>query len=508
MDAVSELELAGRVVQLVREVAGPAGEAEVFVLHTAEALTRFANSTIHQNVADVTTQVRLRLHLDGRTATGSTTVISPDGLRGLVERTVGGARLLPPDAGWPGLAPPQPLTHAGGFDEAAAQADANGRAQRVRAFVDAAGGLETAGYCRTTYRAAAFANTAGQSVSGRTAEAAMDGVARDRGADGTARLASSRLADLDGAALGVRAAAKARAGADPVELPPGRYEVVLEPTAVADVLQNLASFGFNGKAYAERRSFAQVELAQFDPAVTIVDDPGAGLGLPFDAEGTPKRRLLLVDAGVTRSVCHDRRTAAEVGAESTGHAVAGSGVWGPLPANLGLAAAGNTDAGRAGNAGGDRAGNAGGRADDAGGRADDAGGDRAGDADGRAGDAGGDRDAGAGGPATDRATAALVAGMERGLLVTDFWYTRVLDPKSLVVTGLTRNGVWLVEQGEITAAVGNLRFTQSYPQALAPGGVRSVGSAVAVLPEKWGASWWTAPPLHLASWNFTGGASG
>jgi predicted Zn-dependent protease len=98
--------------------------------------------------------------------------------------------------------------------------------------------------------------------------------------------------------------------------------------------------------------------------------------------------------------------------------------------------------------------------------------------------------------------------MERGLLITDLWYTRVLDQKSLVVTGLTRNGVWLVEDGEVTAAVGNMRFTQSYPQALGVGMVLGVGDESALLPDRWSAARFAAPALHLASWNLTGNASG
>jgi len=458
----TELEVAGRVVELVRAAAGPGGQAEVLVDHTELALTRFANSYIHQNVAAVTTTVRLRLHLDGRTAAGFTTVTSADGLGGLVERTIAAARLCPPDPGWPGLAPPAASVHGGRWDAGAAQAGPEERAERVRAFVDAAGGLETSGFCRTQHRAAGFANSAGQAVAGRTSEAAMDAIARAAGADGLARFASVGLAGLDGAALGARAAAKARAGADRVELPPGRYEVVLEPSAVMDVLQNLAMYGFNGKAYAERTSFVQPGAEQFDAAVTLVDDatsPGSP-GLPFDAEGTPKRRLTLVAAGTTRAVAHDRRSAAEAGESSTGHATPDIGVWGPVARNLRLepAPAGTAAAGPAH-------------------------------------------------PAVDPAAAALVAGVDRGLLVTDLWYTRVLDPKSLVVTGLTRNGVWLVEDGVVTAPVRDLRFTQSYPQALGPGAVLGIGDAP-LLPDVWGTGWWTAPALRLAAWNFTGGASG
>jgi hypothetical protein len=148
-------------------------------------------------------------------------------------------RARPADPGWPGLPPLAPLAGEPGYDDQTADAGPGPRAERVRAFVDAAGGLETAGYCRTRAWTMGYANTAGQAVSMRTSEAAIDGIARHGGSDGLARATSVRLSDLDGARLGTRAAAKARAGADPVELPPGRYEVVLEPPAVADVLQHL-----------------------------------------------------------------------------------------------------------------------------------------------------------------------------------------------------------------------------------------------------------------------------
>ena len=112
------------------------------------------------------------------------------------------------------------------------------------------------------------------------------------------------------------------------------------------------------------------------------------------------------------------------------------------------------------------------------------------------------------GPAADSSVAALVAGVERGLLVTDNHYTRVLDPRTLVVTGLTRNGVWLIEHGEITPPVKNFRFTQSYPQALAPDAVLGVGTHAVGLPGAWSELGIHAPALRLASWNYTGGASG
>ncbi|MEH1012775.1 metallopeptidase TldD-related protein [Micromonospora sp. CPCC 206060] len=461
----TELDLAGQVVELVRRLAGPGTEAEVVAERGELALTRFANSAIHQNVSSVTTAVRLRLHREGRTAAGGSTVVTGDGLRALVERTIAASRLCPPDPAWPGLTAPTSIPDAADWDAATAHAGPDERAARVRAFVHAAGGLEAAGFCRTTHRVGAFANTAGQTATGRAAEAAMDGIARAGGVDGMARLAADRLADLDGATLGARAAAKARAGTDPVELPPAAYQVVLEPEAVADLLQNFSTWGFNGRSYIERRSFAALGAAQFDPKVTLVDDPLAGPEWPFDTEGTARRRLVLVDEGVTRAVTHDRRTASTAKAESTGHATGDSATSGPVPHHLCLLPAGPPDAAAVEPTPGPAA-------------------------------------------PTDPDTAALVAGMERGLLVTDLWYTRVLDPKSLVITGLTRNGVWLVEDGVVTRAVRDLRFTQSYPRALAPGAVLGTGRRAVRQPARWDTVRWSAPALHLAAWNFTGGASG
>jgi predicted Zn-dependent protease len=443
----------------------------------ALALTRFANSYIHQNVAEATTRVRLRLHVDGRTAAGTTTLTEPGALRDLVDRTVAAARLCPPDKGWPGLTAPVGALTAGTVDEAIVAATPADRAARVRAFVAAAGGLTTAGYCRTRHTTVTFANSAGQSVDGASADVALDGIARTASSDGVARRAGSRLSDVDGSVLGARAAAKALAGVDPTELPPGRYEVVLEPTAVHDVLRCLAVYGFNGKAVGERRSFAAIGEAQMDPSVTLVDDPvfPGAIGLPFDVEGTPKRRLEFVSAGVTSAVAHDRRTAAEAGTSSTGHA-SQDGHFGPIPINLRLApstadAESTADSQRPSGTGG-------------------------------AGPSEVD------GPAADSSVAALVAGVARGVLVTDHWYTRVLDPRTLVMTGLTRNGVWLIEDGQVVRPVRNLRFTQSYPQALAPGAVLGIGDHAVPLPSTYEDSSFIAPPLRLASWNFTGGASG
>ncbi len=444
---VDPADIADRVLDLVRSRAATA-EAEVTVRHGEEALTRFANGFIHQNVAEERQRVHLRVALDGRSAASSVEGFDPDLLARLADDVLAAARTRPEDPDWPGLTPPTPATEAEHWDERTARALPDERARRVRAFVDAAGGLETAGSCPTAGIRAFFANSAGQRLAGRTAVAGLQGIARTGTSDGSARDASVRLDDLDGARLGARAARKARDGADPTDLEPGRYEVVLEPQCVANMLEFLFLHGFNGRAVHEGRSFVRLGEAQFDRSLTIADDatdPGQ-TGLLFDAEGTPRRRIEVVRAGVTAAVLHTRRTARQAGTGSTGHASEESGQWGAVPANVVVEAG-------------------------------------------------------------DRPTPELVAAMEHGLLVTDFWYTRILDPRTQVVTGLTRNGVWLVEHGRVVRPVRNLRFTQSFLEALAPGAVLGVGSERTLVLDGLDAAS-LVPALHLAAWNFTGGSRG
>src|SRR5262249_29521708 len=124
----------------------------------------------------------------------------------------------------------------------------------------------------------------------------------------------------------------------PIELPPDRYEVVLEPSAVADILEALSYYGFNAKAVAEQRSFVRVGDAQFDPVLSLADDaPTAGVA--WDADGTPTRRVALVGGGTSVGLTHDRRTAAAAGASSTGNGI-GSVSFGALARHLVLAGAG------------------------------------------------------------------------------------------------------------------------------------------------------------------------
>jgi predicted Zn-dependent protease len=446
MSAEPLVEICERVLLLV----GTDAEAEITVTSGSESLTRFATSFIHQNVTDASRTLHLRVAQDGRVAEATANQADDDALARLVRSTLDAARLQPVDPGWPGLAPPAEVPPVDHWDDPTAGAEPRDRAERVAAFVRAADGLEAAGFCSTEGVEVAFANSAGQRATGRSTTTMLDGIARTGSSDGAARAASALLADLDGAAIGEEATRLARDAADATDLEPGTYEVVLTPACVANVLAFLSIYGFNGRAVDEGRSFARLGESQFDSAISLADDAmhPMAVGIGFDAEGTPKRRHELVAAGVTSGLVHDRRTAKALGAASTGNAVAGAGPIGALPANLAL-------------------------------------------------------DPGPESPD------ALIGAVERGLLVTDFWYTRILDPRTMVVTGLTRNGVWLVEDGRIVRPVTNLRFTQSYLDALAPGAVRGVGSdSTLVGGAVFGLGAYVVPSLHLAAWSFTGGAKG
>jgi len=437
-----------RVLELVN------GRADALVTcgQGTNALTRFANSHIHQNMASDDHHVRLRIVVDGgRIAQATTTRVDPDGLARLVESTIAAAHLCPPDPEYPGLAEPAPLAEVDHFDPETAAASPDARAEVVADFVGAGPDLESAGYCSTEADTHVLCSTTGLRYVSRSTMAQVDAIHRAAAVDGPptdgyAQITSKRLADLDGRRVGEVAATKATSGAHPIELDPGAYEVVLEPRAVAALLLFPAYLGFNGKAHAEGTSFAHLGEAQFDARISLWDDgtDPRSLGRPYDAEGTPKRRLDLIAEGVTVGLAHDRRSAVLAGVEPTGSSI-GQESFGGYPGDLFLAEGEET-------------------------------------------------------------LEQLIGGVERGLLVTDLWYNRILDPKTQVVTGLTRNGLFLIEGGEVVGPVQNLRYTQSVVAALGAGHVLGIGNDAQLVSNEGGLV--HVPSLRLRSWAFTGGAQG
>ncbi|HEV8628047.1 MAG TPA: TldD/PmbA family protein [Acidimicrobiia bacterium] len=443
-----------QLCQQVLDLVGDRAEAQVTTQQGRPALTRFANSFIHQNVGEAGVSVGLKVALpDGRVATASTTRADRAGLAALVEGTLAAAALRPVDPDWPGLAPPAPVPDVDHYDPATEDATPDERARRVRAFVDAGPGLRAAGYCDTDGGTTAFANSAGQRAEGRSTRATIDGIHQTDDSAGSGHATAARLGDLDATGVGAAAADRALRSQAAADIEPGEYEVVLEPECVSTILIFLAFYGFNAKQVIEGQSGIRLGETQFDRAVSIWDDATApeALGVAFDADGTPKRHLELVQAGVSTALAHDRRTARKMGTESTGHAVPESDAYGPITSNLFLGPA--------------------------------------------------DAAFGAG-------TSDLIASTGRGLLVTTFNYCRILDPKTQVVTGLTRNGTFVIEDGKVLGGVKNLRFTQSFLEALAPGNVLGISREARFADSEFGPGLVHCPALRLGSWRFTGGARG
>ncbi len=435
------------LAERVIALVGDRAEAQVEATRGRHGLTRFANSFIHQHVETDTTSLALTVAVDGRVASASTTRL--DDLDAFVDDTINAAELSPADPHWAGLTPPTELKDDGHYDEATAAATPAERASRVEAFVSAAPDLKAAGYVDTSTAYVAFANSDGHRATGRSTRASGDGIHQTGTSAGSGHATSVALSDIDGGAIGRLAADRARASATFVDVDPGRYEVVLTNEAVATIAIFLGFYGFGARAVLDGGSFVELGEQQFDEAITLTDDATdpRTIGHGFDGEGTPTAPLTLVDHGVSASLAHDRRTAARMDTASTGHALPGAFGAGPLPANLIV---------------------------------------------------------GRGSSSRDE----LIADVERGLLITTFNYCRILDPRTQVTTGLTRNGTFLIEYGEVVGAVGNMRFTQSFVEALAPGNVLGIGDDVRHADSEFGAGMVLAPSMRLAGFHFSGGAAG
>jgi len=441
--ASDALALGERIVEAATKAGATEAEAMVGTGHSS--LTRFANSQIHQNVAEDGAFVNLRFILGKRVAVASSGRTDDDGIRSLVERAAAIARQIEELEEWGGLPEPSaasPLPTA--YAEATAAATPELRAEGAKAVIaaaDAAGAIAFGSFSMDV-EAIAVANSRGvRAAESRTSSQLLTVVTGPDGGSGYAEACAVDATTIDASALGREAAEKAGASGNAVSVDPGDYPVVLESYAVTDILDMLAYLGFSALAVQEGRSFVEPGRVVGSKLVTIVDDGRDPAGLPasFDYEGVAKRHVDLIDAGVCRGVVYDRQTAVRDGVASTGHGLPAPNTYGPFPGHM-LMSAGSAS-----------------------------------------------RDE-------------LIGGLERGLLVTRFHYTNPVHPKKVVVTGMTRDGTFLVEGGRIVGPGRNLRFTQSYLDALA--GVEAVSAERKVLKGFLGAS--VVPAVRIASWSFTG----
>jgi len=397
---------------VVQQAAKSLGISEIEAIFGAhrDALTRFANNTIHQNVAEQAQWLSVRPSIDHRTARASTNRLDPASIRTVVEQAVALAKSAAADPDLLPLADPTPVPRIPRFDPSTASASPLDRARAVAAAIGVVeqAGQTAAGIYSTGETVEAILNSQGVAAwhSETLAQFSITAIAKD--SSGWAKASAVSCASFDASALARRASDKARLSEDPCEIPPGRYTVVLERAAVLDLVGQM--FGdFSATALRDQRSFLTGRLGTklFGDNIHIHDDVAHPLqaGVPFDGEGVPRKRLALVEAGVPREVAYSRSSAARAGVEPTGHGFPLPNEVGESPLNIVIEGGSTT---------------------------------------------------------VDE----MIASTERGVLVTRLWYIREVDPYEKIMTGMTRDGTFLIENGRLVSGLKNFRFNQGLIELL------------------------------------------
>jgi predicted Zn-dependent protease len=387
-----------------------ADETEAIISSTAYALTRFANNTIHQNVAEEGGALSVRVVLDRRMARASTNKFDEACIRQTCEAALVLARLRPPDPELLPMPGPQTFRAVHRFHEETAQLTPQARAETVRQVIARAekDGLTAAGIFSSGCFATGLFNSRGLSAFHEETVSEFSVTILGESSSGWAKKTSPNCRELQPEALADRAARKALESREPREIEPGKYTVILEPAAVLDLLGYLFS-DFGGLAIHEKRSCLTGRVGQqvFGANINVRDDvyhPRQS-GAPFDGEGVPRQRVTLIEQGVVKGVVYARQTAHKTGAEPTGHGLPLPNEIGETPVNIVM------EGGRT-------------------------------------------------------SIQEMVRSTKRGLLVTRLWYIREVDPYQKILTGMTRDGTFWIEDGKVQYGLRNLRFNQSMIEVL------------------------------------------
>jgi predicted Zn-dependent protease len=424
------------------------GELSASLIAHDAALTRFANNAIHQNVAEVDATLTLRAFVGRRVGTASTNDLTDAALERAVERAMAHARRQPEDPDCLGPPEPRPCQPALAYDEATAGFSAEARARGVATIcgLASAHGLAAAGAFRTIAREVAIATSRGLFAYHPATIADLQLVVAGADGSGWAQGSGWRVAAIDVEALGREAVAKAARAQRPRRIEPGEYAIVVDPYVTDELLSTLSGFGMGAHTVQQGRSWMSQRIGErcMSRLVSIWDDARDPLGAPqpFDGEGTPCRRVQIVERGTICGPVYDRATAARAGRDSTGHAAMADDTFadGPVASHLFMAGG-------------------------------------------------------------ESSLERMIASTERGLYITRFWYPRLVHPRDCVITAMTRDGVFLIERGELAYPVKNLRFTQSYLKALEQ--VVAVGDAPRTLIGDFGGVA-RVPALKIAAFTFHG----
>ncbi|HVO80048.1 MAG TPA: TldD/PmbA family protein [Terriglobales bacterium] len=435
-----------------------ADEVEALFYGTNAALTRFANNTIHQNVAEENYVVSVRAVFGGRTARATTNKLDDESLKRVVQASENLAKVQEPD---PDLLPMaevdksvRPTPPSRYFEQTAAVTPRQ-RADVVGKIVATAAKhkLTTAGIFSTSQSVEGIFSSRGVAewYQQTSSEISITMLATD--SSGWQKANSPNVANLDPIALAEIAARKALHSAAPREIPAGKYTVILEPAAVLDMV-GFMFYDFGGLAVLDQRSFLnnRVGTKLFGENIDIWDDVSHPLqsGAPFDGEGVGRQRVQLVDKGVVKRLVYARGTAAKMKTsehkDSVGR-IAPTGHGFPLPNEMGEAPMNIVF----------------------------------------------------GTPAEPRTLDQMIASTERGVLVTRLWYIREVDPYEKILTGMTRDGTFSVEGGKVLHGIRNFRFNESLLHMLS--NVEEMGIPVRASGEE--SFDMVVPAMKVREFNFT-----
>ncbi len=429
--------------------------ADARLIRSAWTTIRFANGRIHQPHIEHRTYLSFRVADGGRLGTATTVDVTPEGVAAVVREARALAQVAPVEkkfSGFPTESAPKPATVPYSASTAAIGPEAATRiVERIlHAAAERAPGGRTAGVLNVGSETRRVVNSSGLDRSSRTsaAEASVlvDRPDRDPPVSGWSEGGHWDAARLEPERLG-REAAERVATATPTPVKPGAYRVLLRAPAVSDVIGYLAVLGFGGHAEEEGWSCLRRKRGRriAPPSVHLIDDARGRLTVPaaIDYEGVATRKTSLIDHGVAKDAVTDVVTAGRLGRPLTGHALPPEspyGEWGPIPSHLILAAG-------------------------------------------------------------DAREEELIKETRRGILVTRFHYVRVVDPGRGVITGMTRDGTYRIEHGEIVGPARNLRFTESLLTTLH--GAELLGRDARINASERGGMATSCPDLLTKSFRFT-----
>ncbi len=400
-----------RIAELAIE-ASKVDETEVTILSYRNALTRFAENTIHQNTSENVLSILVRVLKDSKVGEAWTNRHDDASIRKLVDRAVDMIYPLPKGSELPPAPGPQQYQDIEAYDPGSSP-ETFGPGDRARAVSDAVEicqneGLKGAGFFSNDCWSVAIANSNGLFAFYRSSDPIFSVSAMSEDSSGWAERSSHTVSDISPVELTLKAVEKANLGRSPQEIPAGEYTVVLEPEALADLIHFLRE-GFDALAFDEGRSYLKGKLGNpiAGSSVNLYSDPYHPLhmGRPFDSEGIPTRKVALIENGVAANLVYDRITARHHGVEPTGHVPSGRGIDGAYPSYMVMEGGSST-------------------------------------------------------------LEEMIRSVDKGILVTRFHYLNIVDPMKVIVTGMTRDGTFWIEDGEVKFGIRNLRFNESVLEML------------------------------------------